>query len=94
MNNFISGGNNYVEFNVAGQTNTFKVQWGNFNKTGNQWQAVTLPIPFSTINYSVTFTLDNTGWTEGVIFQTRNYETESFEILANPGICHWIAIGY
>lgn len=94
MNNTISGGSNYVEISITEQSNTLKIQWGLFTKTGENWQAVTLPIPFTTTNYSVSFTLDSIGWTEGVVFQTRNYQTENFEILANAGTCHWMAIGY
>lgn len=69
------------------------IQWGYSNQSGHT-TTVTLPTPFTSTNYAVTISRYAKEWAEGVMMQTNNYKTTSFDFTANdPGV-HWIAIGY
>lgn len=80
--------NGYVKFG-----NGIIIQWGYSNQYGTS-KTVTLPTPFTSINYAVTTSRYASEWAEGVVMQTNNYKTTSFDFAANdPGV-HWIAVGY
>ena len=80
--------NGYIKFG-----NGIIIQWGYSNQYGTS-KTVTLPTPFTSTNYAVTTSRYASEWAEGVIMQTNNYKTTSFDFAANdPGV-HWIAVGY